>query len=128
MKDIKWIRKYVGFSNNTSSIFINSQKIVDYEWALALLGDPIYMGEQFVDNSQIRDIDIKTRIPGVIYTGSINNLTKIINTSYIFLPNSTLNYNSLSEIDKKIIDNTSIMVENIYVLDVVKIKEIIVEQ
>jgi hypothetical protein len=128
MHDIKFIRQHFGFSNNSLGIYINSNNFVDYEWAIALLGDPIYLGEQFKKYSQMREIDIQTRIPGAKYIGSIYNLTQFSKASYLILPNSTLNYNLLSDFDKEIIDKTSYIVENVYILDMTKIQEIIIDK
>jgi hypothetical protein len=125
--EFRWIKEQYGFSNPSTNVYINSRKPVDYEWGLALIGDPLYVGSDFrvwyngeyAPWEDLRKVDLNIRFPGAIYSGSIYTATKVTESANILVPESTINLNETKIIDYIIIKNSTYIEEpGIFVVDV----------
>ena len=133
VEELQWIKDNYGFSNDSVTVFLNSRNTVDYEWCLALTGDPLYVGEKFrlwYNNEltpweELRKVDLNVRLPGAMYTGSIYNAVKIAESKFLLVPESTIDVYTEDIIDYMILKNSTFIEKpGIFVVDIEDCKKI----
>jgi hypothetical protein len=127
VEELRWINDNYGFSDESVRVFLNSRNVVDYEWSLALTGDPLFVGDKFrlwYNNEltpweELRKVDLNILLPGATYTGSLYNAVKMAESQLLLVPESTIDVYTEDIIDYMILKNsTFIESPGIYIVDV----------